>query len=173
MINLESALVFAEKKHDGQCRAGGTPYVVHPVRVSEIVREVEKNSKERDILVAAALLHDTLEDTDTSYKEIEENFGRMAAGLVAELTSSPYACDVFGKTAYLSQHMCFMTPHALTIKLADRLDNISDMKGFPKGKRQKYFASTTEIIDYLEKNRTLNETHKQLIKRIKAVINKA
>ena len=72
-VNLSKVISFAINKHKGQKRANGVPYIVHPLRVAELVK-THKKSSEIDVLVAAALLHDVLEDTYTSYLELIENF---------------------------------------------------------------------------------------------------
>lgn len=166
-VNMEDVLAFARKKHEGQLRKNGKdPYIVHPVRVSETIREVMQGAKDCDTVVAAALLHDTMEDTDTSALELEKNFGRTIAGLVVELTSATSAIDYFSKTKYLSNKMLDMTPNALTIKLADRLDNITDYKGIPKEKQQAYVDGTMESIGLLTEQRDLTKEQTHLIEKI-------
>ncbi len=73
-LSYEKVLAFASKKHQGQFRADGvTPYIEHPKKVAELV-QTYKTSKQMDVLVAASLLHDTLEDTYTSYKQFDDEF---------------------------------------------------------------------------------------------------
>lgn len=163
MLDLNEVLAFAKEKHKGQFRDGGEPYVNHPIRVSDLVRKAEHNPEEHNMLTAAALLHDTLEDTDTSVKELEHKFGRELAGIIVELTNSKYASDYFGKAKYLSSHIVHMTPRALTIKLADRLDNILDMEAFDREKKQSTLAQTKDVFNYIAENRELTETHERLM----------
>lgn len=169
---VNKALDFATRKHEGQKRKNGEPYIVHPTRVAEIVRQVKIDSKNLNDLVAAAFLHDTIEDTDTSYKELEREFGGQVASLVMELSSAPFAADYLGKAQYLCGHMVYMTTYALVVKLADRLDNILDMKGFSTEKKMRKYKETLEIINFIEKNRKLTKTHEWLIHKIKTVIDK-
>ena len=68
-IDLKAVLELAKRKHEGQFRDDGLPYIVHPVRVAKLVAQ-HKRSKNYKLLLSAALLHDTLEDTYTSVKEL-------------------------------------------------------------------------------------------------------
>lgn len=162
---------FARGKHAGQTRSDGSPYITHPVRVAHIVR-THKRSKNIDHLVNAALLHDTVEDTETTLEELEALFGQLAASLVSELTSDPVKIKEIGKTAYLQQKMAAMSSYGLVIKLADRLDNVSDLATAKNAKwRAKYKAETIDILDHIEHNRTvLSGTHKKLIAAIRAKV---
>ena len=157
-IDLEEVLRFATEKHKGQKRDDGNDYITHPIRVAKLVDNFKaKNSANREVLLAAAFLHDTLEDTDTSYKELATKFGEVVASLVLELTTAKYACHTIGKSQYLAEKMQHMTSYALTIKLADRLDNIMDLKGCRIEKQTKMINDTIYILNYLEKNRKLTK----------------
>jgi guanosine-3',5'-bis(diphosphate) 3'-pyrophosphohydrolase len=81
---MNKALMFATKKHDGQTRqdAVSTPYITHPIEVSIILREAGASEKSQVI----ALLHDTIEDTNTTYEELIEEFGDDIADGVMEVT---------------------------------------------------------------------------------------
>lgn len=82
---FEKALLFATEKHGGQLRKmANTPYILHPVEVAAIVGTM---TDDREIL-AAAVLHDTVEDTDTTLDEIRENFGKRVALLVMTETEN-------------------------------------------------------------------------------------
>lgn len=79
------ALSFAKEKHKGQERDEvGVPYIIHPIRVA-LILTTELNIKDPDV-IAAALLHDSLEDTDTSLKKIKESFGSEVARIVKGAT---------------------------------------------------------------------------------------
>ena len=75
---LEKAYHFSEKVHEGQLRASGEPYVVHPLEVAEILTHMKLDVPS----IAAGLLHDTVEDTLTSLEEIKKTFGLEVATLV-------------------------------------------------------------------------------------------
>ena len=159
----EEALQFATQAHAGQTRSGGDPYISHPVRVANHIKQFKK-SHNLDALLSAAYLHDTIEDTDTTQEILHDLFGGLVASLVKELTSDPVQIKKMGKAAYLSHKMAAMSSYALVIKLADRLDNVKDITTTRTPQwRQKYKAETEHILDYIEKNRVLSGTHKKLI----------
>lgn len=82
---FDKALYFATEKHSGQLRKiANTPYILHPIEVASIVGTM---TDDREIL-AAAVLHDTIEDTDTTLEEIRENFGRRVSLLVMTETEN-------------------------------------------------------------------------------------
>ena len=172
-IDLQKVLEFATEKHKGQKRDGGKDYIVHPIRVAEIVDKYKaKDSKNREVLLAAALLHDTLEDTYTSYRELAENFGDAVASLVQELTTAKYASKTIGKGLYLAEKMQYMTNYALTIKLADRLDNVNDLLGCSFEKQARIVKETYFILDYLIKRRALTTSQQMLTTEIKKSLEK-
>lgn len=164
-INLSKVIAFAINKHKGQKRANGAPYIVHPLRVAELVKQYKKSS-EIEVLIAAALLHDVLEDTYTSYKELIDNFGQIIASIVMELTTAKYVPVLFGKDNYLCKKMVNMTNYALVIKLCDRLDNISDLDGVSEEKKMHTLNDTIAISTYLKQNRQLTKTQSILVKLI-------
>lgn len=84
---IPSARAYVTTKHGAQPRRDGTPYIAHPERVAGHVRRVTGYSKNIDDIESAAWLHDTLEDTDTSYEEIRDMYGDSIANMVQELTS--------------------------------------------------------------------------------------
>ena len=166
----EDVLKFATKKHAGQFRADGvTPYIEHPIKVAELVVKYKK-SRNIDQIVAAALLHDVLEDTYTSYQELKDCFGEMVASMVMEVTTASYMPVLVGKSNYLKHKMLDMSPYALVIKLADRLSNVMDCGSLPKEKIEKLIADTEEIIEFLEKNRELTTPQKNIIEELKRQI---
>lgn len=82
------AIAFASERHRGQTRKGSrTPYVVHPLEVAALLA---RDHPTRRTLVTAGLLHDTLEDTRTTRRELEARFGREVARLVAAVTRRPF-----------------------------------------------------------------------------------
>jgi len=167
---IESDLVlrardFAERKHKGQVRKDGTPYFSHLVRVADIVFEFKK-CKRIDEIVAAAYLHDCLEDTDTGISELRENFGEVVALLVVELTTDKLRSRLDGKANYLSKKFSSeraISNWALVIKLADRLDNVSDLAERDEEFAERMKRQTLVLLDALERNRELTSTHKKLI----------
>ena len=82
MAEIQKAYEYAEKKHAGQLRKSGEPYIIHPLAVAEIVAEIGLDTD----AIVASLLHDCLEDTDASYEEISRLFGQTVAELVEGVT---------------------------------------------------------------------------------------
>ena len=161
-INIDEVLEFAIERHRGQVRSDGSEYISHPIRVSELVAKF-KPSQNANILRAGALLHDVLEDTYTSYRELKDRFGEVIASLVMEVTSSTFMPKLVGKQIYLAHKMQYMSSYALIIKLADRLDNISDLKGLKIEKIKKTFFDTIYMVNYIESKRILTDAQSNLI----------
>ncbi|MHA1143577.1 MAG: HD domain-containing protein [Candidatus Helarchaeota archaeon] len=158
----EKALEFARQKHAGQRRkVSNAEYVVHPINVAKIL---EKYGCQEPFL-SAALLHDTIEDTSTTYDEILVQFGRDIADLVRELTNDKREIKKIGKTQYLLEKLKNMSSKALTIKLADRLDNIRDLHLASKEFRERYYTETKEILQNLRGSLTSlqQELRKQIL----------
>lgn len=154
------ALMFAVEKHEGQFRRGtNLPYITHPLAVSYIVAQF-KDSKRLPELVAASILHDVIEDTETTKAELEARFGFFVASLVEELSSNPDEIKKMGKFAYILQKMMHMSKYALVIKLADRLHNISD-KPTPK-----MLKDTIKTIEIVQASRKLTTAQSYLAERI-------
>lgn len=167
---FEKALEYAIQKHKGQYRRNSNvPYFWHPICVAKNVEDNKKSSK-LELIMTAALLHDTEEDCDdVTLEEIAKLFGHQVAAMVEELTSNEEEIKRIGKTEYLKIKMAKMSSYALVIKLSDRLDNVKDIKA-----GSKYFIQTLEIIEHLEIcERKLTATHKKLIFKIKNVLSMA
>ena len=79
---IEAAYRYADEKHKNQLRKSGEPYIIHPLAVAEIVAEIGLDTD----AIAAALLHDCLEDTDASFEEVSRRFGETVAELVEGVT---------------------------------------------------------------------------------------
>ncbi len=162
---------FAKEAHKGQIRKFvNKPYFgAHVVKVNGIVKQY---TTEEDIL-CAALLHDVIEDCfedpEVGYHILEEEFGKRVADIVMELTSSKEDIDdnYNSKADYLIVKMIHMTDDALIIKLADRLQNISDAFTASERFRNKYFQETVQIMDELEGHRRYNRVQGLLVNQIK------
>lgn len=120
----EQARRFATEAHAGagqRRKYTDEPYIVHPAAVAELVRSVSHD----EALLAAAWLHDTVEDTATTQQDIEAHFGQRVASLVEMLTdSAPTTAKnrAARKVAHF-RHTASASPEAQTIKLADIIDN--------------------------------------------------
>lgn len=141
---IMKAMMFATEKHKGQKRRFcDKPYVIHPKAVARILEKLGCST----LLIVAALLHDTLEDTDATYDELVDTFGVEVADLVFELSNrKPKSMS---KHDYMVKKIQGLSFNALTIKLADRLHNILylefdrvDIK-FVK----KYYFETVAMMD--------------------------
>jgi len=142
------AIKFASEKHKGQVRRStGLPYVTHPIIVMELVQKYKGTSKHIEELKCAALLHDTLEDTETTYHELEREFGPLVSSIVIELTNDEKQVKLMGKNEYLKDKMKRMSQYAFTLKLLDRLSNILDEPG------ENYVKKTIKLIQFLRNER--------------------
>lgn len=162
---------FAKEAHKGQVRKFiNKPYFgAHVVKVNGIVKQYTTDED----LLCAALLHDVIEDCfedpEVGYHVIEEEFGKRVADIVMELTSSKEDIDdnYDSKADYLIVKMIHMSDDALVIKLADRLQNISDAFTASERFRTKYFQETVQIMDELEGHRRYNRVQSLLVNQIK------
>ena len=162
------AVKYADKKHKGIKRDDGTPYILHPLRVAGLV-EKYKVSKNASMLFMASVLHDTIEDTYTSYRELCDLFGEETASIVMELSTAKFAplwIGKGGKAEYLSKKMENMTNYALLIKLCDRLDNVSTLHGCTEKKIKKTVDDTYIILDYLKKVRGFTASQQRVVDEI-------
>jgi guanosine-3',5'-bis(diphosphate) 3'-pyrophosphohydrolase len=163
---IQKAEDFARTKHLGQKRKlSNDPYIVHPIRVAKIVSEFSDNP----VLLMAALLHDTIEDTQTTYEDIKANFSDEVADMVMALTNDPEEKERMGKKEYLTKKMSLMDSDTLLVKLADRLDNVRDLNDSDLPWSRNYAVQTEYILDHLQPP-VLNGFHKMLIYRIREII---
>lgn len=164
----KKAWSFAEKAHAGVKRKfSGDPYFEHVRKVFKLVKKVDTNK----ILGAAALLHDTLEDCpEVTYDILVNEFGVEVADIVKELTSKEDLLDVMGKPEYLLDKMATMSDDALTVKLCDRLQNLSDHFSASDKFRQKYYTETRYIIDGLKGHRQLKAPQKIVVNLIEGLL---
>lgn len=143
LYRLLTAVTFAAIKHDGQCRKDGaeTPYIIHPIGVSRLLWEI---GGVRSVnVLAAALLHDTLEDTDTTYDELKSQFGERIAHTVLEVSNDPALSSQENKQRQVD-HAPHMTLNGQLVKLADRLYNLHDLRNPPPK------WSKDEVLRYVE-----------------------
>ncbi|MDW8303964.1 MAG: HD domain-containing protein [Acidobacteriota bacterium] len=143
MAKILLAASFAAKKHAGQKRKDGfEPYINHPLEVASILANIGEVTDE-DIL-AAAILHDTLEDTETTEEEIKETFGEKVCNYVIEVSDDKTLKESERKRLQIERaHL--LSPGAKQIKLADKISNIKDiMNSSPKN------WSKQKKIDYIE-----------------------
>ena len=118
------ALSFAAEKHREQRRKGANapPYINHPIAVAELLARV--GAVTDLVTLQAAILHDTVEDTDTTPAELAEAFGAEVEAVVRELTDDktlPWA----ERKRLQVEHACSMSPRAKLVKIADKISNVS------------------------------------------------
>ena len=145
------ALAFAARKHCHQRRkdADASPYINHPIALASILA-VEAGINDRDTL-CAALLHDTIEDTDTSVEELVELFGGPVALLVREVTDDKRLPKAERKLRQV-EHAAQLSPKARLVKLADKIANLKDVADSPPvdwtlERRQEYFDWAKQVVD--------------------------
>lgn len=145
------AAAFAARKHRVQRRkdAAATPYINHPLAVARALAE-EGGVTDAEVL-AAALLHDTIEDTDTRYDELRGQFGTRIADLVAEVTDTKFLGK---KTRKRLQHARARRASAAAcqIKVADKLCNLRDILAMPpadwtRARKREYFDWAKAVVD--------------------------
>jgi (p)ppGpp synthase/HD superfamily hydrolase len=142
------ALDFATAAHTGQKRKyTGEDYIVHPMEVAEIVKTVAYTPE----MIAAALLHDVVEDTDASLEDILHRFGSAVADLVRDLTdvSQPEDGNRATRKALDRAHTAQASAAAKTIKLADLISNSRSIVEFDPKFAKVYLKEKALLLDVL------------------------
>ncbi|MBV8791644.1 MAG: bifunctional (p)ppGpp synthetase/guanosine-3',5'-bis(diphosphate) 3'-pyrophosphohydrolase, partial [Pseudolabrys sp.] len=143
---LNRAYVYAMKVHGEQTRASGDPYFSHPLEVAAILTDLKLD----DATIAAALLHDTIEDTAATRAEIDSLFGKEIGGLVEGLTKLK-KLDLVTKEAKQAENLRKLLlaiaddVRVLLVKLADRLHNMRTLHFMPPAARRRVAEETSEI----------------------------
>ena len=144
------AIDFAARKHRDQRRmdADATPYINHPIELAELlIRE----GKTADIKVlTAAILHDTVEDTETTPQELEELFGYEIAAIVMEVTDDKKLPKAERKRLQI-ENAAHCSHAAKLVKLADKICNLRDMGRNPPAnwsleRKREYFDWASEVV---------------------------
>ena len=129
MAVVDQAVMYASEKHKEQKRKDGSPYIIHPLAVAEIVVEMGLDID----AILGALLHDCIEDTDASFDEIAKKFGRVTAELVegvTKLTRANFSSSEEQQMENLRKMFMAMSKdiRVVLIKIADRLHNMRTMQ---------------------------------------------
>ena len=150
VFDLTRAYHFAAVMHVDQRRKGeaAEPYMNHLTEVAELVAKATDGA---DIdLMIAAVLHDTIEDTDATFEELADEFGQRVADLVAEVTDDKSLPKATRKTLQI-EHAAHASPGAKTIKLADKTANLralaaSPPPDWPAEQRLEYVTWSGQVV---------------------------
>ena len=157
------AVSWAAELHRDQWRDGvePVPYLCHPLEVLTLVRYVGR--VEDPSVLCAAVLHDVVEETEATVKDVRDRFGAVTAGLVQELTrTEPTPAETEGldadevwalRSAMLLSEIAQMGPIAGTIKLADRISNLREARHSKRGKKlTRYVEQSKRILGIVPKS---------------------
>ena len=146
LAQIRSAYEYAREHHGEQMRRDGSPYITHPIHVAQIVAEMRLDSES----ILAALLHDCIEDTDSTYEDIAKRFGVTVADIVdgvTKLTRVKYSSMEEEQMENLRKMLFAMSRdiRVILIKIADRLHNMRTMEYQTPAKQKKKAFETMEI----------------------------
>lgn len=140
LAGLDEAVAFAVERHGDQRRPAGEAYVEHLLEALQVL--VDAVGVRAPDPLRAAVLHDVVEDTDTTLDEVRERFGPRVAELVGWVTKA----DGVDRAAYLAR-LRQAPAEAIDVKLADRLSNVQRLRTHPRPeKKASYFRETVESI---------------------------
>ncbi len=147
---VDYAFRFASEAHEGQLRKyTNEPYIVHPVAVAKTISEITEDID----MICAAMLHDTIEDTDVEFNHIQSAFGFRVANFVNELTDITTKED--GNRALRKsierRRLARVSAQAQTIKLADLIDNTSSIIVYDEKLAKTYIAEKAELLKVLSR----------------------
>lgn len=147
------AASFAANKHRNQRRkdADASPYINHPLNLAHIL--VSEGGISNHTVLAAALLHDTVEDTDTTIEELEQEFGSAIASIVAEVTDDKSLEKAERKRLQILKSSG-KSESAKLVKLADKISNLRDIANCPPAdwsaeRMREYFDWAAEVVSGL------------------------
>jgi len=148
---LLKAISFAADKHRNQKRKDqeASPYINHPIAVAAVLAD-EGNVDDESILMAA-ILHDTVEDTETTFEELENLFGVEVAGIVRELTDDKSLLKEVRKELQI-EHAAYASFRAKQVKIADKICNIRDILKSPPHdwlaeRKREYLEWATKVVN--------------------------
>lgn len=147
---LLKALHFAADKHRDQRRKDvhAAPYINHPIQVAQILAETG-GVVDTEIL-AAAILHDTVEDTETSLSELEQFFGERIARIVGEVTDDKTLSKTERQHLQI-EHARHLSKEGALVKIADKISNVQDVanhppEGWDDNRRREYLNWARQVV---------------------------
>jgi len=151
---LMKALRFSAERHKDQRRKDkqASPYINHPIQVAETLWRI--GEVDNMVMLIAALLHDTLEDTETTVEELEVQFGAEIARVVQEVSDNPNLPSPERKRLQV-EHAPHISKFAQQVKLADKICNIYDIshqappRGWSVERKQAYLNWSKQVVDGL------------------------
>ncbi|MER2514739.1 MAG: HD domain-containing protein [Nitrosomonas ureae] len=153
MNRLLSAIAFAAHKHRDQRRKDlvASPYINHPIGLANLLAN-EAGIEDERILIAA-ILHDTIEDTETTEQELIRDFGKEVADIVMEVTDDKSLSKAERKQLQI-KHAANLSRWASVVKLADKICNLRDIASSPPAdwsleRKQEYFDWAKSVINAL------------------------
>ena len=159
---LLDALTFAAEKHRMQRRkdVDASPYINHPIALARVLCN-EGGVTEVDVL-CAALLHDTIEDTNTTAEDLRVRFGGIVASIVLEVTDDKTLKKQERKVLQV-EHAPSLSRAAKLVKLADKICNLRDVASTPPAnwtlqRRQEYFDWAGQVVDGLRGTHSILES---------------
>jgi len=160
---IKNAYVFASEKHFGQKRLSGEDYIIHPLNVAYILADIHADS----YTIAAALLHDTIEDCNATKEEIEREFGSEIASLVQSITKINklnFNTDSESMIANQRKILIGLTEdvRVIILKLADRLHNMRTLWAVPEEKQKQKAKETLDIFTPIAHRLGINSIKSEL-----------
>ena len=147
------ALAFSAHKHRDQRRKGAdaAPYINHPIALADMLCNEAGITDE--VVLCAALLHDTVEDTETTHEDLVAHFGKTIADIVAEVTDDKSLPKADRKRLQV-EHAAHASDSAKLVKLADKISNLRDIASSPPtdwdlDRKQKYFKWAKKVVDQI------------------------
>ena len=150
---LFHSLAFAAHKHRAQRRKDkeASPYINHPIALADVL--ANEGGVVDPVTLCAALLHDTIEDTETSYEELQQRFGKEVADVVLEITDDKTLLKAERKERQVT-HAPHLSQRARLVKLADKICNLRDIASNPpatwsRQRKREYYEWAKRVIDGL------------------------
>ena len=170
---LFKALAFSAEKHTKQRRKDidKTPYINHPISLANILAKrwvIDEN------VLCAAILHDTIEDTETTVEELQEHFGEKITSIVLEVTDDKSLEKSVRKQKQV-EHAASISHEAKLVKLADKIANITDIINTPpvdwsSDRKKDYFDWAKAVVDNLRgAHQGLEKDFDELINKVKII----